>query len=93
MFKIGDFVINKKEYSGVYSITNCKNNYIGKVISVGSRGIEVETIRATWGIVGDIFLVDPKHFTLYKDNRITIEKLKENKKNIPSFALPMRFRF
>lgn len=92
MFKIGDFVVNKKEYSGGYSITNCKNNYIGKVISVGSRGIEVETIRATWGIVGDIFLVDPKHFTLYKDNRTTIQKLKESKKNITSFALP-RFRF
>lgn len=95
MFKVGDLVVNKKECQDQYRITSYRRGYIGRVTRIyDDYEIEVETVKIEEGAIGDRFIVYVKHFELYKDNRKTIDKIREseNKKrfNLSGFV-PFNF--
>lgn len=79
MFKIGDLIVNKKDYEDEYRITTCKRGYIGRIIRIcNDYEIEVETVEIEEGMILEKFVVCTRHFELYKDNRVTIDKIKES---------------
>ena len=78
MFKIGDFVVGKKEYASVYSATSYRKKFVGKVLDRNGSGkeIRVEIIESTAPKeIGMAFWVDSIFFEAHKNNQVTLKRL------------------
>lgn len=58
--KVGDIIVAKIESNNIYSITNERNNFIGKVIKIIDPYIEVRDIEDK----GSVYSVEKKYFRL-----------------------------
>lgn len=88
-FNVGDIIQGNEGSNDIYGITNKKRGFVGKVIMVeegavlGMEDIKVQIMevegRRSGVDIGDSYWVESRFFTLYKDNSLTMKKLREVK--------------
>lgn len=77
MFKIGDIVEPLESSNSRYLITTKRNGFIGKVVSVYDNYLTLKTIEAIDGRDRGVkFNVCSKYFTLHKNNKTTLNRLR-----------------
>lgn len=83
MFKIGDIVEALENSNAEYNITSKKSNFVGEVIDFRNhfffspQEIKVRIIEnVKIEEIGEEYWVEPRYFTICKNNRITINKLR-----------------
>lgn len=83
MFKVGDLIVATESSNDRYLVTNQKRGFVGKIIQVNERAsfydddIRVEAVFIDKEKTsGRKFWVKSHYFTLAKDNKITISKMR-----------------
>lgn len=82
-FLVGDLIVGKQEFSSEYNITSSSMGFIGEVLETeelfaGEAHIFVKVVQCkNKRYIGSSFWVLGEHFSLLKDNEVTIKKLKD----------------
>ena len=83
MFKVGDLIIGNERSNNRYMITNQRRGFVGKILKVKENcsffddDIEIEAIFLDkQKTSGRKFWVNSSFFTLAKDNKITINRMR-----------------